>query len=224
MKPFLSSLSEIEERLASAQYSGLIRLKQISEKRQFIEERISEVTRALKNAELNLKEFKESNRRVERSPSLKLDESRLEREVSLQTTLYMTLKSQFENVKIEEKIKTSDDGKGILITNDAIEQISSLLKNQTDKKVLRVGVRSGGCSGMSYTMDFIGGDEINADDKVYDYSLSAEQTFKVICDPKSLLYIYGMQLDFSKDLIGGGFNFVNPNASQTCGCGSSFAV
>ena len=128
-----------------------------------------------------------------------------------------------ENVKIE-KIKTSDDGKGILITNDAIEQISSLLKNQTDKKALRVGVRSGGCSGMSYTMDFIGGDEINADDKVYYYSLSSEQTFKVICDPKSLLYIYGMQLDFSKDLIGGGFNFVNPNASQTCGCGSSFAV
>ena len=122
-----------------------------------------------------------------------------------------------ENVKIEEKIKTSDDGKGILITNDAIEQISSLLKNQTDKKALRVGVRSGGCSGMSYTMDFIGGDEINADDKVYDYSLSSQQTFQVICDPKSLLYIYGMQLDFSKDLIGGGFNFVNPNASQTCG-------
>ena len=129
-----------------------------------------------------------------------------------------------ENVKIEEKIKTSDDGKGILITSDAIEQISSLLKSQTDKKALRVGVRSGGCSGMSYTMDFIGGDEINSDDKVYDYSLSSEQTFQVICDPKSLLYIYGMQLDFSKDLIGGGFNFVNPNASQTCGCGSSFAV
>ena len=129
-----------------------------------------------------------------------------------------------ENMKIEEKINTSDDGKGILITNDAIEQISSLLKNQTDKKALRVGVRSGGCSGMSYTMDFIGGDEINLDDKVYDYSLSSEQTFQVICDPKSLLYIYGMELDFSKDLIGGGFNFVNPNASQTCGCGSSFAV
>ena len=129
-----------------------------------------------------------------------------------------------ENVKLEEKINTSDDGKGILITNDAVEQIFSLLKNQTDKKALRVGVRSGGCSGMSYTMDFIGGNEINSDDKVYDYSLSSEQTFKVVCDPKSLLYIYGMQLDFSKDLIGGGFNFVNPNASQTCGCGSSFAV
>ena len=129
-----------------------------------------------------------------------------------------------ENLKIDEKIKVSDNGKGILITNDAIEQVSFLLKNQTDKKVLRVGVRSGGCSGMSYTMDFISGNEIKSDDKVYDYSLNSQDSFKVVCDPKSLLYIYGMQLDFSKDLIGGGFNFVNPNASQTCGCGSSFAV
>ena len=129
-----------------------------------------------------------------------------------------------ENVKFKQEIKNSDDGKGILITNDAIEQILNLLKGQSDKKALRVGVRSGGCSGMSYTMDFIGDNEINPDDKVYDYSLKADQSFQVVCDPKSLLYIYGMQLDFSKELIGGGFNFVNPNASQTCGCGSSFAV
>ena len=129
-----------------------------------------------------------------------------------------------ENVEFKQEIKNSDDGKGILITNDAIEQISNLLKGQSDKKALRVGVRSGGCSGMSYTMDFIGNDEINPDDKVYDYSLKVDQSFQVVCDPKSLLYIYGMQLDFSKELIGGGFNFVNPNASQTCGCGSSFAV
>ena len=129
-----------------------------------------------------------------------------------------------ENVEVKQEIKNSDDGKGILITNDAIEQISNLLKGQSDKKALRVGVRSGGCSGMSYTMDFIGSNQINSDEKVYDYSLKADQTFQVVCDPKSLLYIYGMQLDFSKELIGGGFNFVNPNASQTCGCGSSFAV
>ena len=129
-----------------------------------------------------------------------------------------------ENVEVKQEIKNSDDGKGILITNDAIEQISNLLKGQRDKKALRVGVRSGGCSGMSYTMDFIGDNEINPDDKVYDYSLNADQNFQVVCVPKSLLYIYGMQLDFSKELIGGGFNFVNPNASQTCGCGSSFAV
>ena len=129
-----------------------------------------------------------------------------------------------ENAEVKQEIKNSDDGKGILITNNAIEQISNLLKNQSDKKALRVGVRSGGGSGMSYTMDFIGTNEINSDDKVYDYSLKSDQSFKVVCDPKSLLYIYGMQLDFSKELIGGGFNFVNPNASQTCGCGSSFAV
>ena len=129
-----------------------------------------------------------------------------------------------ENVEVKQEIKNSDDGKGILITNDAIEQISNLLAGQSDKKALRVGVRSGGCSGMSYTMDFIGNNEINPDDKVYDYSLNSDQNFQVVCDPKSLLYIYGMQLDFSKELIGGGFNFVNPNASQTCGCGSSFAV
>tara|TARA_B100000161_G_scaffold80757_1_gene56054 strand:+ start:119 stop:511 length:393 start_codon:yes stop_codon:yes gene_type:complete len=129
-----------------------------------------------------------------------------------------------ENVELKQEIKNSDDGKGILITNDAIEQISNLLKGQSDKKALRVGVRSGGCSGMSYTMDFIESNEINPDDKVYYYSLKADQNFQVVCDPKSLLYIYGMQLDFSKELIGGGFNFVNPNASQTCGCGSSFAV
>ena len=76
-----------------------------------------------------------------------------------------------ENVEVKQEIKNSDDGKGILITNDAIEQISNLLKGQSDKKVLRVGVRSGGCSGMSYTMDFIGTNEINPDDKVYGYSL-----------------------------------------------------
>ena len=113
-----------------------------------------------------------------------------------------------ENVEVKQEIKNSDDGKGILITNDAIEQISNLLNGQSDKKALRVGVRSGGCSGMSYTMDFIGTNEINSDDKVYDYSLKADQSFQVVCDPKSLLYIYGMQLDFSKELIGGGFNLM----------------
>jgi len=128
-----------------------------------------------------------------------------------------------ENAEVKQEIKNSDDGKGILITNDAIEQISNLLNGQTDKKALRVGVRSGGCSGMSYTMDFVSADDIQKDDEVYEYSVGSS-SFKVICDPKSLLYIYGMQLDFSTELIGGGFNFTNPNASQTCGCGSSFAV
>ena len=119
---------------------------------------------------------------------------------------------------------TAQDGKGILITDPAMHQLARLCREQGQEKVLRVGVRSGGCSGMSYTMDFVENSEIQEEDEIYEYTPSKEESFKVVCDPKSLLYIYGMQLDFSTDLIGGGFNFTNPNATQTCGCGSSFAV
>ena len=116
------------------------------------------------------------------------------------------------------------DGKGILITETAMQQLARLCLEQGTDSLLRVGVRSGGCSGMSYTMDFVPSTDIQKDDELYDYTSSDGDVFKVVCDPKSLLYIYGMQLDFSTDLIGGGFNFTNPNATQTCGCGSSFAV
>ena len=119
---------------------------------------------------------------------------------------------------------TGRDGKGIQITESAMKQLATLLPAQGDGKVLRVGVRSGGCSGMSYTMDFIDASAIQGDDEHYTYEPADAPSFAVVCDPKSLLYIYGMQLDFSSALIGGGFNFSNPNASQTCGCGSSFAV
>ena len=119
---------------------------------------------------------------------------------------------------------TGRDGKGILITATAMQQLARLCGEQGDNKVLRVGVRSGGCSGMSYTMDFVPASDTLEDDESYDYETPAGHSFRVICDPKSLLYIYGMQLDFSTALIGGGFNFTNPNATQTCGCGSSFAV
>jgi len=119
---------------------------------------------------------------------------------------------------------TAKDGKGILITEPAMKQLATLLPAQGEGKVLRVGVRSGGCSGMSYTMDFVPASDTLDDDETYEYVAADGQNFRVICDPKSLLYIYGMQLDFSTALIGGGFNFTNPNASQTCGCGSSFAV
>ena len=121
------------------------------------------------------------------------------------------------------KTNEAKGGKGILITSSALDQLSRLCSEKGSGNLLRVGVRSGGCSGMSYTMDFVSMDDIQQDDEVYEYVVGSN-SFKVICDPKSLLYIYGMQLDFSTDLIGGGFNFTNPNASQTCGCGSSFAV
>ena len=119
---------------------------------------------------------------------------------------------------------SAQDGKGILITQTAMVQLSRLCVEQGSDKLLRVGVRSGGCSGMSYTMDFVDSEAINDGDEVYQYQIIDGTSFRVVCDPKSLLYIYGMQLDFSTDLIGGGFNFTNPNATQTCGCGSSFSV
>ena len=115
-------------------------------------------------------------------------------------------------------------GRGILITAAALKQLGFLRQQQGGDFILRVGVRSGGCSGMSYTMDFIQPQEVREDDKVYAYTLADGAGFQVVCDPKSLLYIYGLQLDFSTALIGGGFNFTNPNATQTCGCGSSFTV
>ena len=121
-------------------------------------------------------------------------------------------------------IHTANDGKGILITETAMEQLARLCRDQGADKLLRVGVRSGGCSGMSYTMDFVPSTDVDKGDELYVYTSSDGHVFKVVCDPKSLLYIYGMQLDFSTELIGGGFNFTNPNATQTCGCGSSFAV
>jgi len=119
---------------------------------------------------------------------------------------------------------TGVDGKGILISEPAMKQLAVLMQQQGEGKLLRVGVRSGGCSGMSYTMDFIDDAGIRSDDAIYTYQPEGATGFRVVCDPKSLLYIYGMQLDFSSALIGGGFNFSNPNATQTCGCGSSFAV
>jgi iron-sulfur cluster assembly accessory protein len=119
---------------------------------------------------------------------------------------------------------TGVDGRGILISEPAMRQLSQLIQQQGGDKLLRVGVRSGGCSGMSYTMDFIEPAAIREDDESYTYQLEDGPSFRVVSDPKSLLYIYGMRLDFSTALIGGGFNFSNPNASQTCGCGSSFAV
>ena len=122
------------------------------------------------------------------------------------------------------KTHKAQDGKGVLITTPALDQLARLCTEQGSGKLLRVGVRSGGCSGMSYTMDFVESDSIEKQDEIYDYQNLDGTAFRVVCDPKSLLYIYGMQLDFSKELIGGGFNFTNPNASQTCGCGSSFSV
>jgi iron-sulfur cluster assembly protein len=116
-------------------------------------------------------------------------------------------------------IQTQPVQRGILMSETALQHLKALRQQQGTDLCLRVGVRGGGCSGMSYTMDFEDPSNIRSDDDVYDYD-----GFKVVCDPKSLLYIYGMQLDYSNALIGGGFQFTNPNANQTCGCGKSFSA
>ena len=87
-----------------------------------------------------------------------------------------------------------------------------------DTHYLRVGVKGGGCSGLSYVMDF---DDTKTDtDEVFD----TDGGLKVLVDRKSLLYLYGTTLSFSDGLNGKGFQWENPNASRTCGCGESFHV
>ncbi len=108
---------------------------------------------------------------------------------------------------------------GVQMTESAIKQVQFLREKQGKDLCLRVGVRQGGCSGMSYVMDFADPSTIREDDEVFDY-----EGFKVVCDRKSLLYIYGLVLDYTDALIGGGFQFTNPQATQTCGCGKSFAT
>jgi iron-sulfur cluster assembly protein len=108
---------------------------------------------------------------------------------------------------------------GIQLTETALAHVMALRDQQGKDLYLRVGVRQGGCSGMSYLMEFEDAANTRPDDEVFDY-----EGFKLVCDRKSLLYIYGLVLDYSNAMIGGGFQFTNPNASQSCGCGKSFAV
>ena len=108
----------------------------------------------------------------------------------------------------------------ITVSEKARIQIQKLLEEQKlsrETHFLRVGVKGGGCSGMSYELGF---DNIpqEGDNVVEDNSI------KIVVDKKSFLYLFGTELDFSDGLNGKGFQFINPNASRTCGCGESFAV
>lgn len=114
---------------------------------------------------------------------------------------------------------TQSQQRGIQLSEAAFRQVKLLQEQQGKDLCLRVGVRQGGCSGMSYLMDFEELSKITPQDEVFDY-----EGFKIVCDRKSLLYLYGLMLDYSNAMIGGGFQFTNPNAAQTCGCGKSFGV
>jgi iron-sulfur cluster assembly protein len=107
----------------------------------------------------------------------------------------------------------------ISVTDKAKEKISELLKQdgRNEQHNVRVSVKGGGCSGLMYDLDF--DDKINPADQVFE-----DKGVKILVDKKSLLYLLGTTLDFSDGLNGKGFQFINPNASRTCGCGESFAV
>ncbi|XP_074565477.1 iron-sulfur assembly protein IscA, chloroplastic-like isoform X1 [Curcuma longa] len=107
----------------------------------------------------------------------------------------------------------------ISLTDKALNHLHKMRSERNEDLCLRIGVKQGGCSGMSYTMEFENRANSRPDDSIIEYN-----GFVIVCDPKSLLFVYGMQLDFSDALIGGGFSFKNPNATQTCGCGKSFAA
>ena len=105
----------------------------------------------------------------------------------------------------------------IELTEKAVKKVRQLAARQETAKILRVGVKGGGCSGFSYTLGF--DDQVNEIDQI-----SESQGVRVVCDPKSFLYLNGTYVDFEDNLMGRGFKFVNPNASKTCGCGESFTV
>ena len=108
----------------------------------------------------------------------------------------------------------------ITISETALEHVIGLMMSDgltPDTHFLRVGVKGGGCSGLSYVMDF--DTDITEMDEVIDLP-----ELKVVIDKKSVLYLFGTELQYSSGLNGKGFQWVNPNASRTCGCGESFSL
>jgi iron-sulfur cluster assembly protein len=116
--------------------------------------------------------------------------------------------------------QTQPETTGVILTETAAKEIQSIIKEQeldADKVCLRVGVKGGGCSGFSYLLDLT---ESRKDtDETFD-----QHGIRIICDPKSLLYLSGVTIDFKDEIMGRGFVFNNPNATSSCGCGSSFSV
>jgi len=106
---------------------------------------------------------------------------------------------------------------GISITEAAATHIGSQLANRGRGLGIRLGVKTSGCSGMAYVLEFV--DEEVADDQVFeDFGL------KIFVDPKSLVYLDGTELDFVKEGLNEGLQFRNPNVAAECGCGESFTV
>jgi iron-sulfur cluster assembly protein len=107
---------------------------------------------------------------------------------------------------------------GVRLTRKAIEMAKEALrKRNTPGAALRLGVRGGGCSGVSYAIEF--SDKVRPKDHVFDFD-----GLRVLVDPKSLVYLRGSVLDYQVHLMQHGFKFTNPNEKSSCGCGESFAI
>jgi len=107
----------------------------------------------------------------------------------------------------------------LFVANSAKEQIEGIMKSEklSNDYFVRVSITSGGCSGLSYQMDF--DNESKPEDQIFE-----DNDMKIVTDLKSFLYLCNTTLEFSSGLNGKGFYFNNPNAARTCGCGDSFAV
>jgi len=107
----------------------------------------------------------------------------------------------------------------ITLSENAASAIKNIIKEQElplEATKLRVGVKGGGCSGFSYMLDLTEETKGDGDEEMECFGI------KILCDMKSYLYLNGTKIDFKDEVMGKGFVFVNPNATSTCGCGSSF--
>ena len=105
----------------------------------------------------------------------------------------------------------------ITLTESAASRVSKFIANRGKGLGLRLGVKTNGCSGMAYVMEFV--DDLQAEDTVFE-SLGV----KLIVDPKALVYLDGTEVDYAKEGLNEGFKFTNPNEKARCGCGESFTV
>jgi iron-sulfur cluster assembly protein len=105
----------------------------------------------------------------------------------------------------------------VTLTSQAANHISRYLQRRGKGMGLRLGVRTTGCSGMAYKLEYV--DEPDAADQVFE-----SHGVKVFVDPKSLAYLDGTELDYAREGLNEGFKFHNPNEKATCGCGESFTV
>ena len=106
---------------------------------------------------------------------------------------------------------------GVTLSDKAAKHVANFLIKRGKGIGLRLGVRTSGCSGMAYKLEFV--DEVNEDDLVFESA-----GVKVIVDAKSLPYLDGTELDYTKEGLNEGFKFNNPNVKDSCGCGESFNV